>query len=347
MISVFRWDIVAKTGRSLDPSHLASNKDFLDDKNGIYWIDLDAPTEEEETEVLQELIKVHPLTYLDICQRHHAPEVRGHLPKVEAFPNYLLVVVNPLRDAFLESILAEDSETNDDEKGMAHFSQLSAVLTSRILVTHHRESIEPIKDLRLYLHKHEEHAGRGPDFLFHLVLDNIVDRFAPVLETMQDSLEELEDRVLCNPGPDVLAELQIVKRRVVQLRKTLIYEREILARLIRGDFDLISREEIVYYRDVYDHIVRSTELIESAREMANDLMQIYMSATANRLNEIMKVLTMISTVILPMTLISGIYGMNFENMPELKWSFGYPMSLLLMLLVGFSAFSFILWKRWL
>jgi magnesium transporter len=133
------------------------------------------------------------------------------------------------------------------------------------------------------------------------------------------------------------------------LRKTLIYEREITARLARGEFTLIDEREMVYYRNVYDHVVRFTELIESARESASDLMQTHLSAASNKLNEIMKVLTMISTVVLPMTLIAGIYGMNFEQnvLPDFKESaFGFWIALGLMGLTGVGAFIFFRWRNW-
>jgi magnesium transporter len=137
-----------------------------------------------------------------------------------------------------------------------------------------------------------------------------------------------------------------LKREIIGLRKTIIYEREVLARLCRGEFALIDDREMVYYRNVYDHLIRFTELIESSREMTTDLMQTLLSATSNRLNEIMKVLTMISTVVLPMTLITSIYGMNFDHLPEVHWTYGYPFALGLMFVVGFLSFAFFRLKKW-
>ena len=137
-----------------------------------------------------------------------------------------------------------------------------------------------------------------------------------------------------------------LKRLVVRMRKTLILEREVLARLMRGEFELVEEREIVYYRNVYDHLVRYTELIESAREMISDLMQTHLAAASNRLNRVVKHFTMISTVILPMSLIAGIYGMNFKKMPELDWQWGYPMAIGLMVLTGLSSFALFRWRGW-
>ena len=131
------------------------------------------------------------------------------------------------------------------------------------------------------------------------------------------------------------------------LRKTLVTEREVLARLIRGEFDRIDQREVVYYRNVYDHLTRYAELTESAREMVSDLMQTHLAATSNRLNEVVKTLTMISTIILPLTLISGIYGMNFKHMPELESEWGYPIALGMMATIALLGVGFFRYKRWL
>ena len=131
------------------------------------------------------------------------------------------------------------------------------------------------------------------------------------------------------------------------MRKTLIIEREVLARLIRGEFEVVGEREIAYYRNVYDHLVRYTELIEAAREMVSDLGETHLAAVSNRLNEIMKVLTMISTIILPMTLISSVYGMNFKDMPELNWRYGYPLAVGLMLFTAMLGVWLFRWRKWL
>jgi magnesium transporter len=217
-----------------------------------------------------------------------------------------------------------------------------------VLITHHYERVSAIEELRGFLEKHEEQSARGPDYLFHIVLDALVDQFAPLLDRVHEALDRMESRVFHKPTQGLLLRLLKMKRRIVLLRKTLVYEREIVARLARGEFDLIDEREMVYYRNVYDHVVRFTELIEGARETATDLMQTHLSSASNKLNEIMKVLTMISTTVLPMTLISGIYGMNFEESawPDFKTSWGFWFSLLLMVLSGGGSFLYFRWKKW-
>ena len=182
---------------------------------------------------------------------------------------------------------------------------MSAILNQRVLVTHHYQVLDCVATARTFIDRHTDAARRGPDFLFHHVLDAMVDEYAPVVDRVVARLDRLETRLFKDPTPKLLARLLRLKRVVTGLRKTLILEREVLARLIRGEFDLVEEREVAYYRNVYDHLVRYTELIESAREMVSDLMETHLSAISNRLNQIMKVLTMISTIVLPMTLVAG------------------------------------------
>jgi magnesium transporter len=228
----------------------------------------------------------------------------------------------------------------------ASTTQLSVILSKNLLITHHYEKVLALDQLKSFLSKHEHRAERGPDYLFHWILDSLVDHYAPVLDRLETRLEVMELEILDRPTKEQLQKLLALKREIISFRKTLVYEREVLARLARGDFDLIEEKETFYYRNVYDHLVRFTELIDASREMVSDLEHMHMAAISNRLNEIMKVLTMISTVVLPMTLIAGIYGMNFHGMPELEWSFGYPFALGLMALTGFGSLWYFRWKKW-
>jgi magnesium transporter len=311
----------------------------------VCWVDLSEPTRREEEEVFGRFLKVHTLTLEDVTKPERKPEEGAHFPKVEEFPDYLFVVVNPLPPDLVADPHAVAGIT---AHRMVHRQrpQLSAVLTRNVLITHHYKPLGCVDAVRAFLDRHAETARRGPDYIFHLILDAMVDEYAPVVDRIATGLDRVESRVFKNPSPKLLARMLRLKRLVVGLRKTLILEREVLARLTRGEFKLVEAREIAYYRNVFDHLVRYTELIEGAREMVSDLMQTHLSAVSNRLNEIMKVLTMISTVVLPMTLVAGVYGMNFKHMPELEWEWGYPMSIGLMLLVGAASFTLFRWKRW-
>ena len=310
------------------------------------WIDLAAATTEEEARVLTQFLGVHPLTLEDVTKPRREPDQGAHLPKVEEFEHYLFVVINPLPlDMRPGSVAADDAKVSRRNR-LRLRPQLSAVLTAQVMVTHHYDDLPCVNSVWKHALRHHDAARHGPDYVFHLILDAIVDEYAPVVDAVADRLDHLERRMFRRPAPTVLKQLLRIKRDITMLRKTLILEREVLARLIRGEFALIDDAEAVYYRNVYDHLVRYAELTESSREMVSDLMQTHLSAVSNRLNEIMKVLTMISTIILPMTLIAGIYGMNFKAMPELDWEYGYPMSLGLMALTLIGGVAYFRRKGW-
>ncbi len=350
MISIQHWDAAAKTCSACPTTELPPSSDAIS-PDDVWWIDLSDPTPEEEETVLVKFFHIHPLTREDITRIRNAEDKGSHLPKVEEFPDYLFVIVNPLPPG-LDQLLRGNPK--DGGRSAAeilakrqHRPQLSAVLSERVLITHHYQPLDCVIAARSHLDRHGEAASRGPDFLFHHVLDAMVDEYAPVVDRIAARLDALETRLFRDPSPRLLARLLRLKRIVTGLRKTLILEREVLARLIRGEFSLVEAREVVYYRNVYDHLVRYTELLEGAREMVSDLLQTHLAAVSTRLNQIMKVLTMISTTVLPMTLIAGIYGMNFKHMPELEWPYGYPMAIGIMLGLGLASLAFFRWRKWL
>jgi magnesium transporter len=321
--------------------------------NEVVWIHLTEPTPEEEAPVFERFIKVHALTLEDITRMRREPGAGAHFPKVEEFPDYLFVIVNPLPPG-LSAIAAGKGEREAGPLPSASRMlrrdrpQLSAIVTRNVLITHATAPLECVEATHQYLQRHAENAGRGPDYLFHIMLDAMVDEYAPVVEWVAGQLDRLEMRIFTHPTRKLIARILRLKRVVTGMRKTLIIEREVLARLIRGEFALVDEREVAYYRNVYDHLVRYTELIEAAREMVSDLGETHLAAVSNRLNEIMKVLAMISTIVLPMTLIAGIYGMNFEEnvWPDFKSSWGFPFALGLMAFTGIGSLALFKWRKW-
>ena len=344
MLHVLRWEPATNRAEIVPPDQLPATAAGVGE--AVYWIDLDDPTPEEEGRVLRHFHAVHPLTFDDITKARREPGGGAHFPKVEEFPDYLFVIVNPLPAGVGKASPSGGRGASAARARYRARPQLSAVLTGSVLVTHHYAPLPCIAEGQRHLSRHADKLARGPDYVFHLILDGIVDDYAPVVEGVTDKLDRLEAKLFARPAAELLARLLRVKRTVSYLRKTLILEREVLARLIRGEFKLVEAREVVYYRNVYDHLVRYTEMIESAREMVSDLMQSHLSASSNRLNEVMKVLTMISTAVLPMNLIAGIYGMNFAVLPEKDWRYGYPFALGLMLLTAVAAFVWFRWKKW-
>ena len=343
MISLYRWNSESKSAKRSELTELPIPLAAEVPANEVWWLDLEDPTPEEEDLVFKKFMPIHPLSLEDVNKPRREPNGRAHFPKVEEFHDYLFVIANPLRGEFLKQVESGSSLPSRH----ATYTQLSAIMTERVLITHHCEPLESVKAVRGYLDRHNDACQRGPDFLFHLILDAMVDEYAPVVDHLADNLDLIETRMFKRIDEKLLPKLIRLKRRIVALRKTLILEREVLMRLTRGEFALIGEREIAYYRNVYDHLVRYTELVEGGREMISDLLQSYLAAMSNRLNRIMKVLAMISTIVLPMTLIAGIYGMNFhDGMPELDWKYGYPFALGLMAVTGITSLAFFRWKKW-
>jgi len=336
MITLYRWTAANNSGQWTAAPDLPDKCPVPE--GDVWWIDLDSPTPEEDAKILERVLALHALTVEDITKPRREPGDGQHLPKVEEFDDYLFVIVNPLGDP----PTADETAT----EVTAGSTQLSAVLTRQLLVTHHYRPLTAVTRVRDFLARHGHQAKRGPDYLFHLILDGMVDDYAPEIDRLTERLVEIETGLFEHPSPKMLAEIIRLKRRVVTFRKTLILEREVLARLIRGEFELVDDREMAYYRNVYDHLVRYTELTEGAREMVSDLMQTHLAANANKLNGIMKAMAMVSTVILPMSLVASIYGMNFENMPELKWESGYYFALVAMGVVAAGFVGLFYWKRW-
>ena len=304
---------------------------------GLLWIDLEKSTIEEDELVFKKLFPIHKLTLEDISYLRDVNK-KPHLPKVEEYPTYLFVILNPLSDDFQQGkrVLDIDHAT----------TQLSVFISSRLLITHHLGSLAGIHEVSAYLGRHALKPHHGSDYIFHLIMDGIIDRYRPLLDCLEEYFNELEEVVFVSPGKSKLQDLIGLKRVINVLRKTLIHEKEILFRLGRGEFQVIGETRAIYYRDVYDHTVRFVELVENSREMVSDLLQAHLSSSSNKLNEVMKVLTIISILILPMTVISGIYGMNFENQPEVHWEYGYPMALFLMFLTSFCSYRFFKFVKW-
>jgi len=190
---------------------------------------------------------------------------------------------------------------------------------------------------------------RGPAFLLHQILDQIVDFYSPVLDDFDERIAKLEDDIftLSRPNQAILEEIMDLKRGVLRLRRISARQMEVILRTSRGEFSLIPTAMLPFYRDIHDHIIRITDLAESYRDLISGSLDAYMSVVGNRMNEIMKVLTIFSAIMLPLTFIAGVYGMNFENMPELGTRFGYFIVLAIMIVVAIGMLLFFWSRGWL
>lgn len=312
----------------------------------VLWVDLENPNEQEEETLLINFFLFHHLAVED-CQRERIkPKAGDHYPKVEDYYDYLYVIFNPVEPPVE---LSAELEHSDERYVSVQFPtrQMNAFLGKNFLVTHHYEFSPAIRYVKELCIKNPMMLQRGPDYLFHIIIDGIVDNYTPVIDYFDARLDELEAGIFEDFQAIMLSKILELKKGIVRLRRVTTYQREILNRLSRGEFTLISNEEMIYYRNVYDHLVRITDLVESYRENVSGLLEAYLSVNSNRMNQVMKVLTVISTIFLPLTFISSIYGMNFHFMPELEWKYGYEFIWLIIVLIGLSMMMYFRRKGWL
>lgn len=298
--------------------------DILKDEKAVTWIDMEAPTEADE-QLLVNLFHFHPLT-LEDCR-----ETRNY-PKVEEFPGYLYMIVHGVR-----------ADTSPD-----HFNtiELDAFLGPNYVITYHHEMFRSINNVKKLLQTSPIACQRGPAFLLHQILDQIVDFYSPVLDDFDERIAKLEDDIftLSRPNKAILEEIMDLKRGVLRLRRISARQLEVILRTSRGEFALIPPALLPFYRDIHDHLIRVTDLAESYRDLISGSLDAYMSVVGNRMNEIMKVLTIFSAIMLPLTFIAGLYGMNFDNLPELHWQYSYYVVLGVMVVVALGMLIFF-WRR--
>ncbi|MBI5640616.1 MAG: magnesium/cobalt transporter CorA, partial [Nitrospirae bacterium] len=187
----------------------------------------------------------------------------------------------------------------------------------------------------------------GADYLVYSLLDAVVDNYFMILEKLGEDIEDLEEKLITKPTSETLHEIHYLKREMIFLRKAVWPLREVISGLERGESALIHESTRVYLRDVYDHTIQVIDTIETFRDMVSGMLDIYLSSISNRLNAVMKVLTIIATIFMPLTFIAGVYGMNFRHMPELDWQYGYPLIWLVMITIGISMLIFFRKKDWL
>jgi magnesium transporter len=297
-----------------------------------FWLELDEKSEEATT-FLEQTLKVHPLAVEDVWND-------VGLPKVEDFDDYVQVIIHGLR---------EDDQSSDDVP--LQLAELDLLIGKNWLVTHaHDEKVCAVTPIQDEIQRSAKLLKKGPAWVAHALMDRMVDAYMPLIDKFDTQIEGIETQILQSSSRsdrEVIPRIIRIKRSLQMLRRTTIYQREILLRLARAEFDEIPRELVPFYRDVYDHFARVTELVDSYRELVSSLLEAQFSIQSNRMNEIMKRLTIISTIMLPLSLIAGIYGMNFEHMPELHWLYGYPYALGLMVVVATGIILYFVKKKWL
>jgi len=293
--------------------------------DSVTWIDVRGLGDEALLRRLGDLLGLHPLVLEDLV---NVPQ----RPKREAYDGYDLIISRMVR---------VDPPAFDVE-------QLGIVLGRRHVVTFQEREGDVFDPIRERLRRGTGPMRKsGPDYLAYCLLDAIIDGYYPVLEGIGDFLEDLEEDVLARPIPATLQEIHRSKHLLMHLRRAMWPQREMLNGLLRGDSERFSEPVLVYLRDCYDHAVQILDIVETHREITNGLMDVYLSSVSNRMNEIMKTLTIMASIFIPLTFVAGIYGMNFEYMPELHSRWAYPMVWLIMLTIAGGLFFYFQRRGWL
>jgi len=293
----------------------------------VTWINVDGIHDVELVEKLGKEYGLHPLVVEDIVSTEQRP-------KTEVYEKCVFMVVKMFH--------------YDEKAGEVVVEQLSLVLGSGFVLSFQEREGDVFDPVRERIRKGKGRIRHmGADYLFYALLDAIVDGYFGVLERFEEKIDRVEESLAGDPRPSVLKEIHDTKRGMIFLRKSVWPLREAIASLHRGESSLISAETAVYIRDVHDHTIQVIDTIESFRDIVTGMQDTYLSSVSNRMNEVMKVLTIIATIFIPLTFIAGVYGMNFKFMPELDWRWSYPVVWLVMAAVVVWMVVYFRRKRWL
>ena len=289
---------------------------------GITWVNIDGLHDTEIIDNIGKQFDLHPLVLEDILNTEQRP-------KMDDMDEYLFIVAKMIY-----------FNSRDDN---VKFEQISLVLWENFVLSFQEDLGDVFDPVRDRLRKGKGRIRKmGPDYLMYTLLDALVDSYYDVLEKISDRVENLEGDLLNSPEPETMQVIHHMKRELVFLRRSVWPLRETISRLEKSEVSLIGENTVLFFRDVYDHTIQVIDTIETCRDLVSGMMDLYMSTISNRMNEVMKFLTVIATIFIPLTFIAGIYGMNFEYMPELKWHWGYPAAWAAMIIIGIF---FIIWFK--
>lgn len=290
------------------------------------WINIDGPLQTEFLNTLGQHFHLHSLVLEDLRTEQR--------PKIENYGEYIYVVFRSL---------SFNPQTEDIEN-----DQVSIIVGTNFLLSFQEKERNITLFVRERLRSVSSKARRhGTDYLFYLIIDAIVDNYFFVLEKIGEKLEELEEQLLAEPSKQDLKNIHKLRRDMIVMRKSTWPLREVISRILRGESTFISPNISVYLRDVYDHIIQVIDTVETFRDLISNILDIYLSNITQKTNEIMKTLAIAATIFAPLTFLTGIWGMNFKDMPDLNWQYGYPLALAVMLFVVLIMLVFFKKRKWL
>jgi magnesium transporter len=314
----------ARSATRIEELSLEAVPDLLGTADISFWFDLNSPTQ-AELDFLEKQLRIHHLTLEDIVKQNQRP-------KIESFEGYVYLAIHPL-------IRKDDLEIEPVEADL--------LLGRNWLVMVRYTPIPGLVEDPQFNERLGFALSRGVDFLLYTIVDLIVDSYFPILDEIDDEIDLLEDKLLEQASIEDMNRLLILKRSLVHVRRAVGPQREVFNQLTRHDSPFVRPEHVVYFRDVYDHLIRITEELDSLRDILSGALEVHLSSISNQLNLTMKRLTAWGTIFIIVTSIAGIYGMNFEHMPELKWQYGYPAIMILMAAISIGLYFYFKGKDYL
>jgi len=290
----------------------------------IIWADVTDPTSRDFEELAEEF-GFHHLSIED-CQNAH------QRPKVEEYQGYYFIVL------YEAEILGPNQRLE--------LRELNIFLGKNYLVTVHSRPIRAVATARRLWHEWMDRADQTSGLVAYLLIDAIVDDYLPLLDIISERMDDLEDSIFGEFKSEAIHEIFSIKKKLLFLRRAVTPLRDVFNTMLRREQPIFPRETYVYFQDVFDHLIRVADTVDTLRDMLSSTMDAYLSVSGNRMNMVMKRLTSVSTILMSLALIAGIYGMNFDFMPELKWRFGYVFALLSMVVVGFALYRYLKKVKW-
>ena len=306
---------------------LENLKVLLKDPKKFFWVSLESATIEEINLVLGDIFSFHPLSIEDCLSDGY------QIAKLDDFDDYLFLIANALN--------------NREDNFELETLELNAYLGKNYLVTCYTSAVMPPVSKVLSLLKRDSRIrSHGMDFLLHSVLDVLVDDYLPITDRMETEIDWLEDSVLQKPDPAILERLITLKHSIMELRRVTTPLREVINRLARDEYPQISPTNKIYFRDIFDHLMWILDIADTIRDIVSGTMDIYLNSTSLRLNEVMKALTIVSTIFLPLTFVTGLFGMNFIHIPGLSSPWGFWITGLICLCISFGMMLFFKFRKW-
>ena len=297
------------------------------DKPAVTWINIDGIHQVDIMEKIGTHFGIHPLILEDIMNT-------GHRPKMEDFEDYIFVAVKMFY--------------YDDKDSEIKAEQVSLILGPRFIISFQEKEGDVFNAVRERIRRAKGRIRKmKADYLAYALVDTVVDHYFIILEKLAEKIQGMEEELVTNPTPETLQDIHTLKKELIFLRKSVWPLREVVNGLEKGESPLVHESTGIYLRDVYDHTIQVIDTIETFRDMVSGMLDVYLSSVSNRMNEVMKVLTIIATIFIPLTFIAGIYGMNFKYIPELEWHWGYPLILFVMGAIGISMVVYFSRKKWL